>query len=361
MMGKYNKVIIYYFTGTGNSLKAGRWICQEAEKRKIETRMYPIDDDYKPDIDEIDNKTLIGFLSPTHGFNISPSMLKFIAKFPRGVNADIFILNTRAGLKIFDFFLPGISGAAQFLPIIILKLKGYSVMGGLPLDMPSNWLFFHSGLKKTKVESIVERCEWITKEFTNNILSGKKIFRKMVVTLPLDIALLPITFLYYVYGRYIFAKTMIYTDSCNNCKICSDNCPTNAIKIVNDRPYWTYSCEGCMRCINNCPKTSIQSSHLIFLIILIIPGIIFNDILLKYFQVPEIINYDIVLTILEMGITLFELFVMYAIIQRFLRYKYFAKFFKYTSLSAYWRRYMAPGISKKDFKKNKNLNKYGNN
>ncbi len=61
-MEKYNKLIIYYFTGTGNALKAGRWICEETEKRNIETCMYAIDDNYKANPDEFDSKTLIGFL-----------------------------------------------------------------------------------------------------------------------------------------------------------------------------------------------------------------------------------------------------------------------------------------------------------
>ena len=32
--------------------------------------------------------------------------------------ADVIILNTRAGLKLFKLFVPGLSGAAQFLPMI---------------------------------------------------------------------------------------------------------------------------------------------------------------------------------------------------------------------------------------------------
>ena len=350
-MKKYNKLILYYFSGTGNALKAGRWICEQAEKRNIKASMYAVEDNYKTNPGEIDSKTLIGFLSATHGFNVAPAMLKFIRKFPAGIKADIFVLNTRGGLKFFKFFIPGLSGAAQFLPMIILKLKGYNIVGGLPLDMPSNWLFFHSGLSPSKVQSIVRRCEGITKDFARAIFNGKKLFRKMILTLPIDIALLPITFIYYIYGRFILAKTMIYTSNCNNCQICVNNCPVKAIKIKNNRPYWTYSCESCMRCVNICPHSSIQTSHLIFVLTLVISSISFNYFIFKYLQIPLLLSINYIISIIKMAVTLFELFILYAIVQRFLKFKKFGNLFKYTSLSAYWRRYRAPGISLKDFKK----------
>ena len=217
--------------------------------------------------------------------------------------------------------------------------------------MPSNWLFVHPGLNSATVNSIANRCEKITKKFTRNILYGNKVFRKMIITLPIDIAILPITFIYYVYARFIFAKTMIYTSNCNSCMICVNNCPVKAIKIVNNRPYWSYSCESCMRCINICPCASIQTSHLIFIMILIIPGFLFSYFLAGYIKLPDFLNYGFVLSIIEMAITLVELFILYAVIQRFLKYKFIGSLFKYTSFSAYWRRYRAPGISVKDFKK----------
>ncbi len=352
-MKKYRKVIIYYFTGTGNALKAARWICEEAVKRNIEFKLYPIDRDYKPNINKIESDTLIGFLAPTHGFNIAPAMLKFIIRFPSNLNTDVFILNTRAGLKLFKLFVPGLSGAAQFLPMIILKLKGYSIMGGLPLDMPSNWLFFHPGLNLKTVNSIVNRCEKVTKNFAENILNGNKVFRNMMITLPIDIALLPITFLYYFYGRFFLAKTMIYTSNCNGCMICVDTCPVNAIKIVKNKPYWSFSCESCMRCVNVCPHVSIQTSHLIFILALTIPSYLFNHFLIGLMSLPKSLYSGLILSLLEMGITLIELFFIYILIQRFLKNKYFGGLFKYTSLSSYWRKYLAPGISLKDFTKSK--------
>ncbi len=173
----------------------------------------------------------------------------------------------------------------------------------------------------------------------------------MMVTLPIDIAILPITFMYYIYARFLFAKTMIYTSNCNSCMICVDNCPVNAIKIVKNRPYWTYSCESCMRCVNICPHTSIQTSHFIFVVILLISSISFNYFFFKYIQLPQLLDFNLIISIIKMAITLFELFIVYAVIQRFLRIKIINNLFKYTSFSAYWRRYRAPGISLKDFKK----------
>ncbi|MCP5061398.1 MAG: hypothetical protein GY936_02920 [Ignavibacteriae bacterium] len=348
-MNKYKRLILYYFSGTGNSLKAGKWICEEAQKRNIETNMYAIDRDYKPNLDEVDSNTLIGFLAPTHGFNIAPAMQHFINRFPSERNTDVFILNTRAGLKLFKYFIPGLSGSAQFLPMIILTLKGYNIVGGLPLDMPSNWLLFHTGLNLATVNSIADRCEETTKKFAKNILNGEKVFLKMLITLPIDIALLPITIIYYFYARFVFAKTMIYTDNCNSCMICVDNCPVEAIKIVNDKPYWSFTCESCMRCVNICPKISIQTSHLILFLILIIPGYLFNHFLIGYVQLPKYLNFGFIQSIIEMVFTLIELFIIYGVIQRFLKYKYFSNLFKYTSLSVYWRKYLAPGISLKDF------------
>ncbi len=148
----------------------------------------------------------------------------------------------------------------------------------------------------------------------------------------------------------MLAKTMIYTSNCNSCMICVDNCPVNAIKIKNKRPYWSFSCESCMRCINICPRTSIQTSHLILILISINPGIIFNKFLIGFIKLPEFLNNSFILSIIEMTIAIIELFLIYFVIQKFLKYKYFGNLFKYTSLSAYWRRYRAPGITLKDYK-----------
>ena len=58
-ISKYKNLIVYYFTGTGNALKAGEWLVEKAREYGISTLLHSIDrfkDIEKP---VSDNKTLI--------------------------------------------------------------------------------------------------------------------------------------------------------------------------------------------------------------------------------------------------------------------------------------------------------------
>ena len=159
------------------------------------------------DIVELYNRkdTLIGFCYPTHGFNAPPIVLKFIRKFNKGTS-DIFLLNTRAGMKLFKLFTPGLSGIALLLPALILKLKGYKIRAYRPIDLPSNWISLHPGLRKKVVDSIFNRCKRIVDSFSEKILSRKRVYRGLL-DLPIDLAISPIALGYYFYGRFGIAKT----------------------------------------------------------------------------------------------------------------------------------------------------------
>ncbi len=105
-------------------------------------------------------------------------MIRFIAGFPRGLGRDVFLLNTRAGMKLSKIFLPGVSGVALLLPAFILWLKGYKCIGFRPVDLPSNWIPLHPGLKKKVIESIFIRCERIVRNFAvKNSVREKSLHR----------------------------------------------------------------------------------------------------------------------------------------------------------------------------------------
>lgn len=349
---KYDQLIIYYFSGTGNARNASFWIKEVAEKRGIKTHLINIDRFENIEVPEFSGKTLIGFCSPTHGFNMPPIVLKFISKFPKLKNADVFILNTRGGLKLSKLFIPGLSGLAQIFPAIILLIKGIRVVGMQPLDLPSNWLILHPGLRQKVINSIYQRCNKIVNRFANKLLDGGRKY-KALWSLPIDLAIAPVAVGYYFIGRFFLAKTLVATDTCNQCEICIKQCPVKAIKMVNDIPYWTYKCESCMRCVNICPQRAIETAHgFTSLVVYIAYGIIIPLLLtlMRNYKLPEMGDHSILFgylwSILEVVVLIMVVFLSYRLLHFFMRYKVFNRIITFTSLSKFkfWRRYR-PGKS----------------
>ncbi len=345
---KYEQIIIYYFSGTGNARNAAHWFKQLAEAKKLQVQLINIDRFDKIETPDTSNKTLIGFCSPTHGFNLPQIMLKFIFKFPRLKNVDVFIMNTRGGLKLSKLFLPGLSGLAQILPTLILSFKSYRIVGMQPLDLPSNWLFIHPGLKTTVVNSIHKRIKKITENFAKQILTGKSKY-KALYSLPFDLAVIPIAIGYYFIGRFWLAKTLVASNACNLCMKCINECPVEAIKLKTI-PFWTYKCESCMRCISACPKRAIEIAHpfsiglLLIWSLLLLPALmlLLNNFGLNKLGSPLWVLIALRLTKWVVFITI--VFLSYRILQFLMQIKWINKFVTFTSLSRFkfWRRYTAP-------------------
>lgn len=350
-MAIWKKLIIYFHSGTGNALKASRWIADEAQKAGLVATIYPIDHGLKPNINEIDSGTLFGFVYPTHGFNLSPAMLKFIRKFPPKKGVSVFLMNTRAGGKFFKIFTPGMSGMAQYLPMFILSKKGFKIQAGRPLDMPSNWISIHPGLGPKMVASIDARCEGIARKFINKVLSGKRVFGRVLIDLPLDVLIFPVTVLYYFIGRFFLAKTFIFTHACTDCNICVENCPVGAIKLVHGKPFWTHKCESCMRCMNVCPHRAIQTSHLMVTIGVLFFQVPFSIWLFRNVSWFDFLQSNIAIFLVDSYLSMVLLYVLYSVVHYFLRYRIFSRIFEFTSFTYWWRRYLAPGIKLKDFSK----------
>jgi ferredoxin len=329
----YQKLIIYYFSGTGNSKNVAEWMSSAASKNNIECSINNIATINQNSTGPFPVDSLIAFISPVHGFNYPPVMLGFITRFPKG-NNKVILMDTRAGMLIGRFNLPGISGAAFLFSSLILKIKGYSIAGTKSVDLPSNWISLHPGLNERTILKLHERHKANVMDYGEEVLSGKKIFIP-VHELILDIIVSPISIGYFFVGRFFFAKTFYASGDCNNCDICVKNCPVNAIVKIDNRPFWSFKCESCMRCMSNCPKRSIETAHG-FIISYCLYSSVLTGLIFYYFNnLFFVIPGGFIRIILENALFLLFLGFFYRVIHYLMRFRFFERLMVYTSLTKY--------------------------
>lgn len=342
----YKNLVIFYFSGTGNAKAVANWINETFQEKSIPTQIFEIKKGLTPDVSTINSNTLVGFCYPTHGFNAPPVVLDFIARFPKTVKAKFFVLNTQAGMKLYKIFMPGLSGIALLLPALILRLKGYRCVNIRPMDMPSNWISLHPGLRKKVTQSITARCERISHRFANKLIEGKKDYRWLAF-FPLDILIAPIAIPYYFIGRFMIAKTFFASNKCNSCGLCAKQCAVKAIDMVDNRPYWKFSCESCMHCMNTCKQGAIETAHgFSFLVwwaaFFLLPMLIINLLTNNGVLSAESSKYiNTIYTILQIILGFTIVFFGYRVLHFLLRFKLFNALITYTSLTKlpFWRRY----------------------
>lgn len=345
-----NTISFYYFSGTGNSQRVAQWFQNETAKKGVTTQLYDIAKiSAKPPIPEKDE--LIGFISPTHGFNYPPILVDFLFRFPRAkYHNKVILMNTRGGMKMSKIFLPGYSGIALWLAALILIIKGYKIQAMRSIDLPSNWQSLHPGLTSKVIQSMFSHYEVAVRTFAQKIIDGKRIFKpSLVLGFPVDIAILPVAIIYYALGRFILAKTFMASKDCDNCGLCIKNCPVKAISLVSNRPFWSYKCESCMRCMENCHKRAIETAHGYLTIVMVLVFILLMPVI--YYIIPSlrVLNGNgtiISLTrfIIESVLCFFILISSYRLVHYLKKYKWFDVLVTYTSFTKlwFWRRYKAP-------------------
>lgn len=336
-MSDFSKLVIFYFSGTGNAKQIARWFSENAVNRNIDSEIYNIAKIEPNNYPVIENQSLVFIISPIHGFNFPKITLDFIFHLPKGKN-KIVLMNTRAGMKIGKFVTPGLTGIAFILSSLILKSKGYKIIGQIPFDMPSNWISLHPALNNKTVKYLHEVNQKRVDKHAEKIFSSQRDFLAYR-DLFQDILISPIALGYYFIGRFALAKTFYASSACDNCGLCIKQCPVKAIKTIDNRPYWTFKCESCMHCMNYCPKKAIETAHGFIVVVSVLSSSVFT--FLSNHILQPIIKTEPVTTIISSVIFLSLIWLFYSLQHILLRYKFFSRIVTFFSFTHYkfWGRY----------------------
>ncbi|MFT4073334.1 MAG: EFR1 family ferrodoxin [Dysgonamonadaceae bacterium] len=329
-------IAIYYFSGTGNAKQIAFWFSELAKDRNIDCQCFDITKLRRNTLPTIRPETLIIIVSPVHGFNFPKITLDFIEHFPKGKNG-IVLMSTRAGMRIGRWATPGLTGIAFLLSSVILKSKGYKIMGQIPFDMPSNWISIHPALNEKTVEFLCKTNYRCVIQHADKLYSNKTDFlayRDLIQ----DILISPVALAYYLFGKFVLAKSFYATPECNQCGLCEKECPVKAIRNSNQQPFWTFKCESCMKCMNSCPQQAIETTHGLWILLILLSSIVTSlicSLLIACFQ-SMLVN-----VLLFSTVFLVLLWILYRIQHLLLKNRLLGRLIAFTSLTHYkfWGRY----------------------
>lgn len=229
--------VIYYFTGTGNSMRAAVKIA----KRLKDTQIISMRNDPKkvPATDA----DMIGFIYPVYHWTMPKPVTEFVEKLTINPNAYIFVVA-----------MPSLIGgyACEKLEEL-LKLKGAKITYGTKVHGVANYVTVYPPLPFPKI--VVPRTEKKLDKVAEDIISkkAKGIPRASIITQKKYPKIMP------KYQKFIPEADygFIIKESCISCGLCSKLCPCHNIEMVDGKPDFKHQCTQCMACVCYCPKRAI--------------------------------------------------------------------------------------------------------
>lgn len=234
------KTILYYYTGTGNSL----WIARTLAQELGHTELVSITD--AQNTKRLIKAPVIGLIFPVHIWGVPRRFLDFL-DLMKDLSPDyLFAIANNAGQ---------VSNTLVQLQKV-LQAKGLALSGGWSVVMPSNYIpwggpgsaeqqnqrFQNARLKLSVI------AEQVRKKIKQPVEKGP-LWQRIIFS-----------------GIYKWSlpyvpkmdKNFWINEHCNQCQICIHICPSNNIDLKDNDFSWHNQCEQCLACIQWCPQKALE-------------------------------------------------------------------------------------------------------
>lgn len=234
--------MIFYFSGTGNSL----WVARQIAER--------LDDELVSMTDKIDRTyTLkenerVGFVFPVYAWGPPTCVIDFISRVRIEKPTYLYFICTCGDDtgKTGEVFSKAISK------------RGWKCMAGYSITMPNTYVCLpgfnvdDKDLEYMKIENAQERIKFIADELAKRIQMSKFNCHEGAFPNLKTYVIRP-----FFHSFLMSPKLFHATDACTSCRMCEKKCPTHNIK-VNRKPQWGENCTHCLACYHVCPFKAIQ-------------------------------------------------------------------------------------------------------
>jgi len=236
---------IFYFTGTGNSLK----IAKDMGNKLSNCNIVSIAKNYS-NVNVLEPKGIVGFVFPVFYCGLPKIVDEFINKINLSNASYVFVIAVYGATG-------GNGGCSQQSKSIFsdknIKLNSFFYIKSV--DNFNVWTLKGDIPSLKKQKEIHENVTNSVNIISEIILNKKKHFDKSFIEY-----IGPI-----IYGYKHFIKTVKERDkyftvgnNCNSCGLCVKICPTKNIQME-EKPKWlNENCQFCLGCLHLCPKKAIN-------------------------------------------------------------------------------------------------------
>ncbi|HMA05367.1 MAG TPA: EFR1 family ferrodoxin [Methanomicrobiales archaeon] len=239
------KTILYYFTGTGNSLA----VAEGLARRLGDTEVVPIASLAGLPAPITPAAERVGIITPVYFFGLPSLVAVFSARLDLVKVNYVFAVATMGG--------SGGSAALRQLDSILKRGPGGKGLdAGFTVRMPGNYVLMYEPPSGKKQKELLKEADRQVEEIAEAVKKGRK------VRLPWSFFAFVVNGL--MYPRFIAGvgeadRKFTVDDRCTNCGICEAVCPVENIRLEAGRPVWLHHCEQCLACIQHCPTGAIQA------------------------------------------------------------------------------------------------------
>ncbi len=241
------KTILYYFTGTGNSLAAAKKIATIIG----DCELIPISSLQKTQGDIVPHADRVGIICPVYFAGLPVMVADFAQRLDLSHSPYTFAVVTYGGSAG--------SPALRQLDIILNKRPGRGINAGFMVKMPGNYILMYGSPMGKKQEKLLAMADEQIGGIAATIdRSGeKKLPSSLLANLMHSLA-------YPRFASHVHEDDRKFSvnDNCTSCGTCAAICPAENIELVDGKPAWKHHCELCCGCIHICPVNAIQAGPL---------------------------------------------------------------------------------------------------
>lgn len=238
--------MIFYFSGTGNSLYVAKKIAEASNERIISIAAAMRDGSFEYVLSKDER---IGFVFPVYAW--APP--KLVSEFIAGLK-----INPQNSHFLFAIATCG-GNIGNTMKVVQKNLSnaGLQLDSGFSLVMPNNYNIMGDVDTKHNESKKLEETEKRLIKF------GQLIKERKTGIFELDKGLLPFlqtSIVNPMFMKHAIQPEKFYTiDSCNSCGICAKVCNcSNIVVEAKGKPSWGSNCVQCLACMHYCPVSAIQ-------------------------------------------------------------------------------------------------------